>query len=246
MRAAIMKRLRFPGAAPSIGFVVTTVLANLAGGCHHELSAAAKTVPLPEALSALRKGIQQSEPAALSDGKSAVGLGSIIKDEIFRAQCETGMANPVIDVLSGQVSLQLQTNVTATGQATVTIGADPSLAAGGSVALADQRQITLPLTFVSAAGLPDLYVNQMLSSLTGLTPVLSVLSNDEQKALVHPFVKRLLEDRDALEAIVIAQVCALPSVEDCEARNITPAPGLKKAVPCSNPSKRPNGPSAGP
>jgi len=69
-----------------------------------------------------------------------------------------------VPVVTGPVSIALQGSVQ--WQGTGTASATPSLAF--AVTMGKQQQVTVPITFVSALGLPGFYMGQQLATLANL------------------------------------------------------------------------------
>ena len=163
------------------------------------LNSLSNPVPLSVALATTERDLRATSPVALSDmGTSREG--SIVA-AIQAAQCiPPRSANPLVPVITGPVSLAMQGSIqTQTG---LTGSATPSIAfqvTGGK-----QQQVTVPITFVSASGLPDFYMGQQLTNLTNLDSG----GNDKTaegarvSAGKTALVAAILDRREALKTLV--------------------------------------------
>jgi len=155
-------------------------------------------VPLKTALAVLERDLQETAPVALTDlDGTAPGGAEKIKEAIFLAQCLSKSPNPLVPVLNGPISVAVQGSISQAGGGTGTIGVTPSLALSYTVTQAQQQQLTVPLSFISARGLPNFYLGQNLANLNGL-------SDDEKKK----FVEQLEASQGRLRAVVDEQINA--------------------------------------
>ena len=148
------------------------------------------------------RDLRATSPVALSD------LGTNREDSITAAiqaaQCIPPRSpNPLVPVITGPVSLVMQGSIQA--QAGVTGSATPSIAfqvTGGK-----QQQVTVPITFVSARGLPDFYMGQQLTNLSNLDSGSNDKTTDGAKVSAQKtaLVAAILDRREALKKLV-AQV----------------------------------------
>lgn len=202
----------------------------LGSGCPLPASAS-KPVALNDALAIVENDLRASGPVELSD-ISSVRKDSVRKDkisqEIFTAQCAsrkvdpktkvpipgTGTPNPLVPVVTGPISMALQGSIQQAPGVTVTGSATPSAALSYTITQAQQQQVTVPITFVSARGLANFYMGQNLANLTNL--------EKEDKA---PFVKQILKNQADLSKIADATIAAYPEDDATCPNDLTsPAP----------------------
>lgn len=171
------------------------------GGCAW-LNSLSNPVPLSVALATTERDLRASSPVALSD-LGTTREGSIVA-AIQAAQCiPPRSANPLVPVITGPVSLAMQGSIQAQGG--VTGSATPSIAfqvAGGK-----QQQVTVPITFVSASGLPDFYMGQQLTNLSNLDSGGNDKTTEGARVSAGKtaLVAAILDRREALKKLV-AQV----------------------------------------
>jgi hypothetical protein len=128
------------------------------GGCTY----LSQPVPIKDAMAIVERDLNDASPVALAD----VGTGreDVIKVAIRTAQCVQRTANPFVPVITGPVSLALQGSIQ--NQGALAGSATPSLTF--TITQGKQQQVTVPITFVSALGLPNFYMGQQLANLTNL------------------------------------------------------------------------------
>jgi hypothetical protein len=156
-------------------------------------------VPLSVALATTERDLRATSPVALSD------LGTTREESITAAiqaaQCIPPRSpNPLVPVITGPVSLAMQGSIQAQGG--VTGSATPSIAfqvTGGK-----QQQVTVPITFVSARGLPDFYMGQQLTNLSNLDSGSNDKTTDGAKVSAQKtaLVGAILDRREALQKLV--------------------------------------------
>jgi hypothetical protein len=166
------------------------------------LNSLSNPVPLSVALATTERDLRATSPVALSD-LGTTREGSIVA-AIQAAQCiPPQSANPLVPVITGPVSLAMQGSIQAQGG--VTGSATPSIAfqvTGGK-----QQQVTVPITFVSASGLPDFYMGQQLTNLSNLDSGGNDKTNEGARVSAGKtaLVAAILDRREALKKLV-AQV----------------------------------------
>jgi hypothetical protein len=191
-------------------------------GCN--MTQLSKPVPLNEALAIVENDLRASAPVALSD------LGGVRKDKIsqgiFTAQCASrrtdpqtgavipgsGTPNPLIPVITGPVSIALQGSIQRAGAFTGTASpTTPSLAGSYTLTQSKQQQLTVPITFVSARGLPNFYMGQNLTNLTNL----------DKGADKDRLVGEILANQRALAKLVEEAMAAYPANESSCPKDLT-------------------------
>ena len=169
-------------------------------GCSSFFEKASEPISIKKGLALVEHDLAQAAPVVLSDvARNPTGFSSAI----FNAQCLNGVANPPVPVIVGPIQVALTGSFTTTPSAQVGWNATgPSGQLGFQVAAARTQGLTIPVTFVSASALPDVYLSQSLSYLTGLDP------QDEEKISL---VKEIVSTRDnILEPIVKDAIQAYP------------------------------------
>jgi hypothetical protein len=174
-------------------------------------------------LAIVENDLRASHPVTLSD------IGNVRKEliyqEIFTAQCAsravdpktgapvagTGVPNPLIPVITGPVSIALQGSIQQAGGLTVTGSATPSGALSYTVTQGQQQQVTVPVTFVSARGLPNFYMGQNLANLTNLS----------EGADKKHIVAEIIGNRTALSTLVEAAIKAYPGDDSQCPKDVT-------------------------
>jgi hypothetical protein len=128
---------------------------------------ASKTIPLKDALSIVETEVRETYPVALSD----IGTASDdkIRSALLQAQCFDNSPNPFVPVITGAISIGIQGSLQQQGGATVGgIIAAPAASLSYQVTEGKQQSLTIPVTFVSLAGLPNFFMGQNLANLSNL------------------------------------------------------------------------------
>jgi len=138
-------------------------------GCTTLQTDSSKTIPLKDALSIVETEVRDTYPVALSD----IGTASDdkIRSAMFQAQCFDKSSNPFVPVITGAISIGLQGSIQQTGGLSGGgIGIAPTVSLSYQVAQGKQQSLTVPVTFVSLAGLPNFFMAQNLANLSNLPP----------------------------------------------------------------------------
>lgn len=194
--------------------ILIVAATSLQGGCCL-LNGGSAPVPLASALAITERDLRASSPVALSDLGTA--REDAIANAIKAAQCAKPQTpNPLVPVITGPVSLALQGSIQTQGG--INGSATPSISF--QVTQAKQQQVTVPLTFVSASGLPDFYMGQQLTNLSNLDSGGNDKSAEGTRvsASKTALVAEILRRREAL-AKLVAQTEAQfsESIKGCQA-----------------------------
>jgi hypothetical protein len=124
-------------------------------------------VPVRDALLTLEDQLQATTPVTLGtvgtdDGKN------LFKDAVRAAQCKDKTANPLMPVITGPISLQLQGSVTKAGAGALTGSLTPSGTYTYTVTKGQQQQFTVAYSFVPVSGLANFFLAQNVASLANL------------------------------------------------------------------------------
>lgn len=183
---------------PSKHLFRTALVPLLLAGCERWTDQLSKPVPIQDALGILEQDLQRSSPVVLAD------VGTTREDaivaEIASAQCAAKTVNPLVPVVTGPVSLALQGSIQY--QATGTASATPSVAF--AITPAKQQQVTIPITFVSAEGLPNFYMGQQLTNLANFDRGSDDKTEAGNKVAASKTaaVQTILDKRDKLQTLV--------------------------------------------
>lgn len=175
------------------------VFATLSQAACSLLDSNSTPVPLASALAITERDLRAASPVVLAD----VGTEreEAIVSAIQAAQCvEPRTANPFVPVMTGPVSLALQGQIQA--QSSLTGGAP--LGFTFQVTRSKQQQVTVPVTFVSATGLPDFYMGQQLTELANLDAGSKDATSEGPtvSARKSKLVAEILDRRDGLVKLV--------------------------------------------
>ena len=178
-------------------FACFPVALVLIAGCSH-LSA---PVPLSVALSNIENDIRDSAPISLGDLDSLDGStgaqGSDSSNRVaaaFRnAQCYFNTRNPTIPVAAAAYNIQLQGSFTQGGKFQVSGIPVPTAGLEYDITGAQTQQLTVPITFASLAGIPDLYLSLHMAYLKDVPE-----KNGRKAALVS----EVISQRDKLQTLV--------------------------------------------
>jgi hypothetical protein len=136
---------------------------------------ASNPVPLSEGLRTLEADLQRARPITLSDLDEAVVAAwkastfepespkDRLTHEIQIAQCGSHTANPLVPVVSGAFSLQLQGTFQWGASATGGTQAGPVVTGTGAFQIQKQQQVTVPITFVPVVNLGLFFMGQQMA-----------------------------------------------------------------------------------
>jgi hypothetical protein len=162
-----------------------------------------RPVPFNDGLVVLEHDVNQVNPLPLSDQSGGKGDSAIITN-IENAQCVANSLNPLVPVISGAFSLQLMGQLQTTGTGGGIIAGAPSIPLSFAIQVQKGQQITVPITFVALATLPDYYFGQLIANFNGLSDTIK-----------EPISKRLLLRRDALQALIQPLLVKAPGDAFC-------------------------------
>jgi hypothetical protein len=169
---------------------LTVMLAPLVASCSLERKGS-EPISIKEGLALVERDLAETNPVVLSDvpnNPDAVGAS------ILAAQCLYQVANPPVPVITGPISVALTGTFTQTPSAQIGWTATgPGAQLGFQVAKAEAQALTVPVTFIAATSLPNVYLQQQLAYLTGFDP------KDSHKA---DFVNQAINVQKALTPIV--------------------------------------------
>ncbi len=171
--AGLRARLAGAGAALALGALA---------GC----AAPSRPVTVAAALHELQAQLQAAGAV------SATGAGPVRFESAARAaQCEVRTANPVVPILTHEITVDLTGSFTATGGFAVGPSATggPPFGLTGGLSRGQTQAITLPLTFAALSELPDVVAAQRATLFTALPD-----------AARRAALRRVLAERDALRA----------------------------------------------
>jgi hypothetical protein len=116
------------------------------------------------------------------------------------------MPNPPVAVIVGPISVALTGTFTAgsTGQVSWS-GTAPGGQLGFQVTSAKTQGLTIPVTFVSASGLANLYMGQSLGSLSGLDP---------NSHIKESLIEEIVSVRNGIKKTVDDAIAAYPADKD--------------------------------
>lgn len=192
--------------------------ALLVQGCVPALKPDESTpVGLADALHVLQDQLQGAAPVTLGTIDTNAGKEEFAK-AAKQAQCADKIANPLMPVITGAISVALQGSITKASAGTLTASLTPSGAYQYTVTRGQQQQVTVPLTFVPLSGIPNFYLGQNLANLNGL-------SDDQKK----PFISLLMEKRKKLDTEVTKAIDAGGKL-DLSNPDICPPPDQMKSV----------------
>ncbi len=174
------------------------LLAPLAG-CHALEVMESTPISIKEGLALVERDLAEASPVILPD---LTKNPSAAIPSIFNAQCLNDLPNPPVAVISGPISVALTGTFTTNPSAQVSwSGTGPGGQIGFQVSLAQAQALTIPVTFVSALGLPNYYLGQNMANLANFDP------NNTDKAKI---VSEIVKVRDSLVPIIAAAVAAYP------------------------------------
>ncbi len=154
--------------------------------------------PRPVTVAAALHELQAQLQAA--GAVSATGAGPVRFAEVARAaQCEVRTANPVVPILTREITVDLAGSFTATGTFAVgpTATGGPPFGLSGGLTRAQTQALTLPLTFAALSELPDVVAAQRATLFAALPAAA------RRTALRH-----VLAERDNLRAQTRALVAS--------------------------------------
>ncbi len=170
-----------------------------AGGAALALAVSACAAPSrPVTVAAALHELQAQLQAA--GAVSATGAGPVRFAAAARAaQCEARSANPVVPILTREITVDLTGSFTATGGFAVGPSATggPPFGLTGGLSRGQTQALTLPLTFAALSELPDVVAAQRATLFTALPDAA------RRTALRH-----VLAERDSLRAQVRAAIDA--------------------------------------
>jgi hypothetical protein len=152
------------------------------GGC----ASASRPVTVAAALHELQMQLQAAGAV------SATGAGPVRFAEAARAaQCEVRAADPVVPILTREITVDLAGSFTATGTFAVGPAATggPPFGLSGGMTRGQTQALTLPLTFAALSELPDVVAAQRATLFTALPA-----------AARRTALRRVLAERDSLRA----------------------------------------------
>ena len=182
-------------------------------GCTRHVSA---PVPLDVALRGVETDLKNSAVVNMPDLLSGdPARETAFKEAIKNAQCFYRKANPIVPVLVKDFSLALQGTFNATGGFAVS-GAPtgPGMGVGLDVAKTLGQTLTIPISFVSIATLPDVYLQQSLSYLNGMP---------EADKIQYITRVRLYDSRDDMKKKIEKLIAEFPTVQCLEKPEPPPA-----------------------
>lgn len=185
----------------SLTRLYTAVLAAVLCGCTGNLKP-------PTTVSGAISGIENDLVAARLVGVSHPTTWLPEQEAEFRAnvaalQCNQHRANPIVAIMTGPVDIQLNGNFSQSGQFSVSsLTTVPVMGLNGEVVRSNGQQLSLPVSFVSLASLPDA---ELAREASGSTPLLA-----QADAVRLAEGKRLVAERDALADKVQAAIAGYP------------------------------------
>ena len=124
-------------------------------------------VPVKDALLTLEDQLQAATPVTLGTVGTDEGKNRF-KDAVRAAQCKDKTANPLMPVITGPISLQVQGSVTKAGGGALTGSLTPSGTYTYTVTKGQQQQFTVSYSFVPISGLANFFLSQNVASLANL------------------------------------------------------------------------------
>jgi len=186
------------------GWLIILGSALLSGACHNMEVYGSTPISIQEGLALVERDLARTNPIVLSDvERNPSGVAA----SIFAAQCLSRTSNPPVPVITAALSVALTGTFTSTPSAQIGWSAGPAGQLGFQVAKGETQSLTIPVTFVSASSLPNVYLWQNLALLTGFD------AKDPNKAKL---VKEFVGVRDHLKYTVDHAIDAYPAdAENC-------------------------------
>jgi hypothetical protein len=167
----------------SLGFGGVAIVFLLCG-CPRSSPELSRPISLRVALLGLENDLRDATLVSMQDAISTDAVRKAkFEAEMRQEQCFYQTPDPSVPILVPPVSLALQGTFTSTGQFQVTAtGPAPGGSLGGSVAQAESQLVTLPMNFSILSHMPDVYMGQNLTYLSGLPDSVAYINDPTRGA----------------------------------------------------------------